>query len=307
MPKLNVQQTNKNVIQAFKNALAIGNLKGIIASDGNHNFSTAGSNRNLLDNPWFTVNQRSFTTGSVTAPIDRWRVGGTTTVTWSANGMSIVTTQADQGLYQRVPKGVLFAGETYTLTLLTQEGELYSATITMPSSGHLSGKINGGADDLRYYIAVTSNYDEVWMYRHTAGTLNIKAEKVEKGSVSTLANDAPPEYGEELAKCRLYFERIQSTGKAMTLGFGYPDGYHTLYASFKINPKRAGLSSVSVSPSLLVGQGSTSSASNVSVYHSIPNGQVTLVITAANAFQTQGVLYRCLIPAGGYIDFFADL
>ena len=53
MPKLNVQQSSQNIVQAFRNTLAIGNLKGIIASDGNHNFSTAGSNRNLLDNPWW--------------------------------------------------------------------------------------------------------------------------------------------------------------------------------------------------------------------------------------------------------------
>lgn len=184
------------------------------------NIGTAGSNRNLLDNPWFTVNQRSFTTGSVTAPIDRWRVGGATTATWSENGMSIVTTQTDQGLYQRVPKGVLFAGETYTLTLLTQEGELYSRTIVMPSSGHLSGKLNGGADDLRYYVAVTSNYDEVWMYRHTAGTLNIKAEKVEKGFVSTLANDTPPDYAEELAKCKFYC-RVQEFTTDVSVGIGW--------------------------------------------------------------------------------------
>ena len=58
MPKLNVQQNNANVIKALRNALAIGQVKGPIASDGADNFSSAGSNRNLLDNPFFTLNQR---------------------------------------------------------------------------------------------------------------------------------------------------------------------------------------------------------------------------------------------------------
>lgn len=39
MPKLNVQQNNANVIKALRNALAMGAIKGPIASDGSDNFS----------------------------------------------------------------------------------------------------------------------------------------------------------------------------------------------------------------------------------------------------------------------------
>lgn len=39
MPKLNVQQNNAGVIQALKNALAIGQINGTLACDGENNFS----------------------------------------------------------------------------------------------------------------------------------------------------------------------------------------------------------------------------------------------------------------------------
>ena len=39
MPKLNVQQNNAGVIQALKNALAIGQINGTVACDGENNFS----------------------------------------------------------------------------------------------------------------------------------------------------------------------------------------------------------------------------------------------------------------------------
>lgn len=42
MPKLNVQQNNQGVIQALKNALAIGQINGTLQCDGANNFSAGG-------------------------------------------------------------------------------------------------------------------------------------------------------------------------------------------------------------------------------------------------------------------------
>ena len=128
MPKLNVQQNNQNVIQAFKNALAIGNLKGIIASDGSHNFSTAGSNRNLLDNPWFTVNQLGVN-GTITNGqygVDRWIAGGGT-VTMATGGITLGAGKSYA--LQRPADPSIFNGKTVTLSVMTSDGVIESGTV----------------------------------------------------------------------------------------------------------------------------------------------------------------------------------
>lgn len=205
MPKLNVQQNNQNVIQAFKNALAIGRLKGIIASDGNHNFSTSGSNDNLLDNAYFVgggsqlgdgvfpINQRGQASYSANAyGIDRWICYGGA-ITLAADGISVpangVFTQPTDNLTQ-------LNGETLTLSVLYDSG-IETGTATLDLSG-TTMFINNGAAGQTYI----TNGGLVQTYKGTAS--KIRAMKLELGTVSTLPNDPPPDFGEELRKCQRY-------------------------------------------------------------------------------------------------------
>lgn len=58
----------------------------------------------------------------------------------------------------------------------------------------------------------------------------ILAVKLERGTISTLANDPPADYGEQLALCQQYYVRISGTGEP--IGFGYVSG--TTQARVKI-------------------------------------------------------------------------
>lgn len=215
MPKLNVQQNNKNVIQAFKNALAIGNLKGIIASDGNHNFSTAGSNRNLLDNPWFTVRQRGdgpFASAGYT--VDRWcNMNSSATTTPTSDGLTL-TVDNTGGLRQYIESDLnaFLIGKTVTFSILYQDGTIGAWTFEW-SASHSN---RGTKYNTTIYAGGTNGISI-----NRSATIYIRAVKLELGSVSTLANDAPPEYAEELAKCQYYFRRLKNTlGSGWCFGVG---------------------------------------------------------------------------------------
>lgn len=214
MPKLNVQQNNQNVIQAFKNALAIGRLKGIIASDGNHNFSTAGSNRNLLDNPWFTagnvVNQRGVATIQHTQyGIDRWKGEfRSATITVTDAGLAYQGTAAD--LYQPMESSLrtFLNGKTLTASMLKSDGTIESGSAVFTNGANTQFILNSatGAD---VFISVAGNFNLRYLNRTSAVT--VVAVKLELGSVSTLANDAPPEYETELLKCQYYAAPLEYT------------------------------------------------------------------------------------------------
>lgn len=206
MPKLNVQQNNQNVIQAFRNALAIGNLKGIIASDGSHNFSTAGSNRNLLDNPFFTVNQRGVN-GTITNGqygLDRWMAGGGT-VTMATGGITLGA--GNSYAMQRPADPSIFNGKTVTLSVMTSDGVIESGTVVAQTG---SAKTVRTAN-FELCIGYTA-YNSFYFYNTSSSSKTVIAAKIELGSVSTLANDAPPEYAEELAKCQYYCRVIETSG-----------------------------------------------------------------------------------------------
>ena len=168
------------------------------------NIGTAGSNRNLLDNPWFTVNQRAAATvSSVGYHLDRWYSYNNYTVT--ANG--ITTTSAgnfDQTLESALKTAL--NGQTVTMSAKLADGTVYSSTGTYYSA-HGSTYSIGSGGGITFYITGDGKA------RYTFGNnLSIRAVKLELGTVSTLANDTPPDYGTELAKCQYYSRVIEVSG-----------------------------------------------------------------------------------------------
>lgn len=227
MPKLNVQQNNQNIIQAFKNALAIGRLKGIIASDGNHNFSTSGTNPNLLDNAYFVgggsqlgdghfpINQRGQTQYTAAGFVfDRWFKSGGVTATLDAGGLTIVNSNGwPDGINQRFPMH-FFAqmnGQAITASVLYADGSVDSGTAVIdatqnyqwlkyPEAGEIGFQLKNFQDGAAY-----DYFDYISFGAGTNSTpKKIKAVKLERGTVSTLPNDPPPDFGEEQRKCQRY-------------------------------------------------------------------------------------------------------
>ena len=279
----------------------------------------AWTNPNLLDNPWFTVNQRSLSTYALTAfayCVDRWKSSGGNTITVGTNGISIT---AGTGTHQNFAQGSPIIGDllgrTVTASVMSQTGEISSVTFTLPSSIGSGSLYDGGSvtvdgTGLKVYIAnsysgLPSGYT-FWLYSSsTAQTVTYRAAKLELGSVSTLANDAPPNYAEELAKCMRYFTRLTAYNNE-NFGFGYAiAGTIGVIHLLLPTPMRA-TPTVSTNGSFnLIGAGASRTVTAIGTPARGVNG-IQVQVTSSSLTVSQA--YMLVSAANGtYIDLSADL
>lgn len=271
MPKLNVQQNNQNVIQAFRNALAIGNLKGIIASDGNHNFSTAGSNRNLLDNPFFTIRQRGdgpFTSAGNT--LDRWKAVGNTTITGEAGGMRMEASTTYRGVSQFIETPAALANLTLTFSadITSLSGNIFVQIYDGAGAQIFVKELSEGLSSVTF-TAPANGIKEIYLSNRASTSVNVlfRAVKLELGSVSTLANDAPPDYGEELRKCqRRLFIHDFANGEVIANGFAVSASYSVFSLTLPVSMASDGtLTGTITANPLIYGGGTGEQTSSFSV------------------------------------------
>ena len=191
-----------------------------------------GTNPNLLDNPWFTVNQRGITSLTGYGYIaDRWNAPwGQATYTANADGSITIGHGSEGQFLQRIalPPNAL-AGKTITLSLMLGDGTIGSWTRTVPSGAAdvISASFGGRAFGFSSAASGTAYGYTLWIYTSPSSTTDftLKAAKLEIGSISTLANDAPPDYVEELLKCQHYYyaSRIRTniSSARIMLAFGW--------------------------------------------------------------------------------------
>lgn len=203
-------------------------------------------NRNLLDNPWFQVNQKDGETqfqGKTNGEtcIDRWYLYGTSSeAKWNAttNLMEITTqynnTSTMDGFYQNVLKGPSAAllGKKIVLSVMGWNGEIKELKATMPASvtgvqSYVLASQNftlpsmdpDSSENISFYLyiaiskvggqsAATFNLRVGAKTAASNKSITIKAMKLEVGDFSTLANDMPPNYMDELEKCKHYYRRL---------------------------------------------------------------------------------------------------
>ena len=179
------------------------------------------SNPNILDNWYFAnpVNQRRVPSGTEwggnTYGLDRW-AAFSVGIYWDSNGYIVFPPRTENNLiYQRLEKSKLIVGSKITLSLLTDDGNLFFKTVTYTGNaiyGVLSGTIFGNTT-----IVVTDDYVEIriWYTENNASEGHLAAAKLELGSQQTLAHqDADgnwilneiPDYGEQLRRCQRYFQ-----------------------------------------------------------------------------------------------------
>lgn len=178
----------------------------------------AVSNRNLLDNPWFTVNQRgqSSYSGAADYSYDRWyrQQSGITVSLDSDDCIVIQNTDSSYSNFKQPFSAELIKainGRTLTLSALFKDGTIQSATSQnidlSQNASYCSIRLADGTNaNIR-----STNISNVSLQIAVKGNITIpaiRAFKLELGSVSTLAQDTAPNYAEELMKCRRYFERI---------------------------------------------------------------------------------------------------
>lgn len=186
------------------------------------NIGAGGTNPNLLNNPFFTIRQRGDGpfTGNVYG-VDRWRGSNSrTTVTGQSGYITLSTTSAGNGLLRQILSQT-YEG-TYTFGAIVK-GSGSGAIALQDSGGNFIGtteEFTVSGEELLVKTTFTTSgtpIGGVVIRVDTGNSIDVVAAKLEVGSVSTLANDTPPNYAEELAKCRYYFRRIKASAAANVL------------------------------------------------------------------------------------------
>ena len=272
------------------------------------------TNPNLLDNPWFTVNQRGATTETTNNAYiaDRWFCtygSGGYTATRESNG-AITLTPSLSTSYATIRQkfdtalGAWLIGKTVTGSVLLNDGTILTGTTVLSGSSN-TDIIARGAENIAFVWGYANKQVDVRSY---AEAHTIKAVKLELGSVSTLANDTLPNYADELDRCQYYFERIAPDSSNLGIGVGIGNG-STLYIPIRIHPK-AKFPTLTYSGEIGIGQ--TAYATNITAFTTsassmgacIKSGNFQL---AAQVSHTAGAAYRLILKTGSYIDFSADL
>lgn len=168
------------------------------------------SSRNLLDNGWFTVNQRGAngSIGASTYCLDRWKAMPYASATKCGNGY-IEGTSVTDAFAQFFDDVDMLVGKTFTVSILV-DGEIHNTTIS--NYVDKNTYIQLSLDDVaRLYIGTITGWGQTRPCFAIAPLgKRINAVKIELGSISTLANDTAPNYAEELLKCQRYYYRLRS-------------------------------------------------------------------------------------------------
>lgn len=212
----------------------VSNLGGASTPQGAIAALGAGVRPNLLVNPFFKVNQRGQTTypGDVYG-VDMWRATGTqSTLTVDEDGVTLSVSAEDPSrrlLEQKFEDGTIRDGLDYTLSVLLQNGELYSGTGQFPTAsgaytdvftipGIGGGRLNVGNNGVKtiYFIA------------DRGISLSVRAAKLEEGVNQTLAYQDDSDAWQllerpdplELLKCRRYQQVILPEANRTTVFVG---------------------------------------------------------------------------------------
>ena len=216
-----VSDTEKNAWNAktttnYTPTITDGVELGVIAENGVNKSIKAPnySNPNLLDNPWFTVNQKGFTSGSAaqnSTPIDRWQVRFNATVlALTPNGLNITNSTDNHGIAQLLDIPTDYT-TTFTFSMLLSDGTIYTKTGTFQTD--TSGQTQVISSPFSVYMGLWTINGKLAPAIYLSGnssteSFTITALKLEVGTVSTLALDSAPNYATELMKCQRYYRKL---------------------------------------------------------------------------------------------------
>lgn len=184
------------------------------------------SNENLLDNAYFVgggsqlgdgvfpINQRgqtSYSNGTNTT-IDRWKTEASS-ISVDADGLTWTATGDNNQFEQIIENYKLIEGETYTATIdcdiLAGSARLFVGGVGYPWPTVAGSAVNvsSGITKVTFTFARESGYTgqyKLALASVGSCTAKLRKFKLEKGTISTLANDAPPKFRAELANCQQY-------------------------------------------------------------------------------------------------------
>lgn len=278
---------------------------------------TALSNHNILHNPWFTVNQRGFTstTSSGGYVSDRWRIyaeGANFTITKNSDGsITIDNSQSDVNyltVYQ--PRTQTYRdslnGMTLTASVMLSDSTIIKGTKVVTAG---QAAVFHEDDQIRLSLGADTSGFNIRVKAQTS--LTIKAAKLEVGEISTLHLDPRPEYALELAKCQRYFQRYTYTD-AYPYALGMAISATVIRFPFKLKSDMRTTPTLVTPPiSDIVVTASTTSAGispTALTSHKIENGAVCLEIEGTG--YTAGSTYFLAVKTGSanvILDFSAEI
>ena len=220
----------KDAYEAAKQAGTLPNDCLIAITDDENDRAVSGTN--LLDNPWFTVNQRGQSSYSgLGYTVDRWRglTNSSTTVN-SDNTLTLGNVAASSWIqeYLEPTFSAMLLGKVVTFSVMLSNGDVYSRTdtvpIALPSSSYTEFCRISGIPNAATATELLLHSDGRLIAQIGAAanaSLTIRAAKLEIGTASTLENDIVPNYATELLKCQRYFYRMKASPSYGALGIGY--------------------------------------------------------------------------------------
>ena len=288
------------------------------------------SNPNLLDNPWFTVNQRGQSSYTISGDetrncVDRWIIyadtGLTTQLDITNNGIDLTLPVNAQSasMYQYSDIQEIY-GKTITGSLELSDGTIISGTGLVPSGRTSNWQLiipyveaSNGVKFRMLLTPNTSTYSNK-NFRvdvncpHDGQAYGIRAIKLEVGSISTLAMDVAPNYASELLKCQRYFVRF---GQG-TVFLGFVHNATTMYGALP-TPVRMRTTSPTMTKNgtILINwtghAGSSGEALDTFTLYGSSSNIYSFGATIASSSLTAGQCAEVNISTNGYIDLSAEL
>lgn len=283
-------------------------LAGEAQEQARANISAGASNRNLLDNPWWgsgeVVNQRSVTakpSSNGAYCIDRWTWNSgadANNMSLGANGITFTRSASNIWFAQKMANPSALVGKMITGSVMLSDGTIKSGSVVYASVGSTPTLYQDSA--VQIYISSVGAFSLT-----IKTTQTIRAVKLELGSYSTLANDVPPDDGEELAKCQRYFLRIPQFAPTI-LGYGTVGSGGSGFTALIPTPvPMRPVTSISGTGAYNIryGSGAIATIASVTLSHTQPNG---VVVTGVGTF-TGNAPFILFKNNTGYTDLSADL
>ena len=265
------------------------------------------SNRNLLDNPWFTVNQRGLSTysGGSQYTADRWKydyAGSTSSIGVSSSGITINNTSSYTFIEQKFESLSNLLNRPLTASILFSDGTIKSGTAIF--DGTASINFLPTTEDVRLQMSYPANSFRVVSY--SSSPVTIRAVKLELGSHSTLHLDTAPDYTTELLKCQRYFVRI-SADAYKVICIGYVQTTTKLSSVIPLSVPLRATPTATTSGTFKIFLNDTEIPATVSVGNMQRNNLVGISATTTSTL-TKGQCGSIITTTNGsYIDLSADL
>lgn len=254
-------------------------------------------NPNLLDNPWFTINQRGL--NNWTSPIftvDRWFGNIVSGTGIALNSDDTITLNGVIEFYERLEISNQLHGKTVTMSVMLSNGTIVYGTGIVNNTGTWHMDIQKSIttnSELR--LVVEANGAVVAMVYANGDNITIKAIKLEIGSISTLHLDSPPNPQVELAKCQRYYEIISTGALAGTSsGVSIRTGIQ-----FKVSKR--------VSTPTVIIRSYDGVAGKISYYDSGWKEANATVLVDGSAFIVESTLPASNVGWGGWAEVSAEL